>query len=157
METLREQSVTAGQDGGFSGFFLSGNHSRDQPSAPLLKATDAERTGLRTIIKEGDWYNDEQATAAAFRKALRGSAVLHISSHAFTKTNGLDAPHIELFDAPFYLFELKGLEHHPALVVLSACRTGDWKDGNRRRGAEPGPRLYGGWRQRRSGGMVECE
>ena len=34
-------------------------------------------------------------------------------------------PHIELYDAPFYLFELKGLEYRPELVVLGACRTGD--------------------------------
>jgi len=34
-------------------------------------------------------------------------------------------PHIRLYDAPFYLFELKGMAQHPAVVVLSACRTGN--------------------------------
>jgi CHAT domain-containing protein len=54
-----------------------------------------------------------------------GSSIIHISSHAFTGRDSLDAPHIEFFDEPFYLFELQGLNMHPALVVLSACRTGD--------------------------------
>jgi tetratricopeptide (TPR) repeat protein len=120
LQTLREQGPTAGGKG-FSGFFLSGNLR----SSPLLKAIETERSDLQKIIPTGSWYTNEQATTAAFRKALASSAVLHISSHAFTKKDSLDIPHIELFDAPFYLFELKGLEYRPELVVLGACRTGD--------------------------------
>jgi len=120
LQTLREQGPTAGGKG-FSGFFLSGNLR----SSPLLKAIETERSDLQKIISKGSWYTNEQATTEAFRKALASSAVLHISSHAFTKKDSLDMPHIELFDAPFYLFELKGLEYRPELVVLGACRTGD--------------------------------
>jgi tetratricopeptide (TPR) repeat protein len=120
LQTLREQGPTAGGKG-FSGFFLSGNLR----SSPLLKAIETERSDLQKIIPKGSWYTNEQATTEAFRKALASSAVLHISSHAFTKKDSLDMPHIELFDAPFYLFELKGLEYRPELVVLGACRTGD--------------------------------
>jgi len=120
LQTLREQGPTAGGKG-FSGFFLSGNLR----SSPLLKAIETERSDLQKIIPIGSWYTNEQATTGAFRKALASSAVLHISSHAFTKKDSLDMPHIELFDAPFYLFELKGLEYRPELVVLGACRTGD--------------------------------
>src|SRR5260221_1649280 len=120
LQTLQEQCHTAGGRD-FSGFFLSGSlHPR-----PLLKAIETERSGLQKIITTGNWYTNETATSGVFRKALSSSAVLHISSHAFTKKDSLDMPHIELFDAPFYLFELKGLEYQPELVVLSACRTGD--------------------------------
>ncbi len=123
LRTLQEQALTPGNEKGVAGFFLSGN--QDKGKSPLLKAVVREKEGIAGIIKDGNWYTDERATTTAFRKALEGSALLHISSHAFTKKDTLDAPHIELFDEPFYLFELKGLEHHPALVVLSACRTGD--------------------------------
>ena len=123
LRTLQEQVLTPGNGKGVAGFFLSGN--QDKGKSPLLKAVAREKEGIAGIISDGNWYTDEQATTAAFRKALEGSALLHISSHAFTKKGTLDAPHVELFDEPFYLFELNGLEHHPALVVLSACRTGD--------------------------------
>ncbi|HTI91158.1 MAG TPA: CHAT domain-containing tetratricopeptide repeat protein [Puia sp.] len=120
LQTLREQGPTAGGKG-FSGFFLSGNLR----SSPILKAIETEQSDLQKIIPIGSWYTNEQATTGAFRKAMASSAVLHISSHAFAKKDSLDMPHIELFDAPFYLFELKGLDYRPALVVLGACRTGD--------------------------------
>ncbi|MBS1661629.1 MAG: CHAT domain-containing protein [Bacteroidetes bacterium] len=119
LQTLKEQA--AGEGKGFSAFFLSGNLR----SSPYLKATEAERKGIREIVPGGDWFIDGAATTGAFRKALSSSAVLHISSHAFTQKDSLALPHIELFDSSFYLFELKGLEHQPGLVVLSACRTGD--------------------------------
>jgi tetratricopeptide (TPR) repeat protein len=123
LRTLQEQVLAPGNSNGVSGFFLSGN--QDNGRSPLLKAVTREKEGMAGIIKKGNWYTNEEATTTAFRKALQGSALVHISSHAFTKKDSFDAPHIELFNEPFYLFELKGLEHHPALVVLSACRTGD--------------------------------
>jgi tetratricopeptide (TPR) repeat protein len=127
LRTLREQLHAGGERGtrvedeGFSGFFLSGTLR----STPLLKAIETERTDLQKIIPAGSWYINDQATTAAFRKALVSSAVLHISSHAFARKDSFDIPHIELFDSAFYLFELKALEYQPELVVLSACRTGD--------------------------------
>jgi tetratricopeptide (TPR) repeat protein len=123
LRTLQEQVLAPGNRNGVSGFFLSGN--QDNGRSPLLKTIVREKEGMTGIIKKGNWYTNEEATTAAFRKALQSSALVHISSHAFTKKDSFDAPHIELFDEPFYLFELKGLEHHPAMVVLSACRTGD--------------------------------
>jgi len=133
LQTLEAQSGEGGSRGSgskdgrssFSGFFLSGNHPGNLSGSPLLKAIGQEKAGIQRLIRGGNWYSDEQASSAAFRKALESSAIVHISSHAFTKKDSFDAPHIELFDLPFYLFELKSMEHHPALVVLSACRTGD--------------------------------
>jgi len=122
LSTLKERMHPAGGIG-FSGLFISGSYR----SMPLLKAIAAERQGLQQLIPDGSWYSDAQATTAAFRKALSSSAVLHISSHAFAKTDSLFVPRIELYDSSFYLFELKTMEHQPDLVVLSACRTGDGK------------------------------
>ena len=119
LKTLWQKQGRGGN--GFSGFFISAN-GRDLPG---LQATKAERLGIEPAIGNGQWYIDSLATATNFRKALTGSSILHISSHAFTGRDSDDAPHIELYDAPFYLFELRGLDQHPSLVVLSACRTGD--------------------------------
>ena len=121
LRTLEEQDHDKVHNKGFSGFFLSGNNSH----SPLLGAITLEKDGITHIIANGNWYTNEQATATTFKKALQGSAVIHISSHAFTGKDTLDSPHIELYDEPFYLFELKGLGNGPDLVVLSACRTGD--------------------------------
>ena len=128
LETLQEQKLERGQGAGgsaFSAFFLARTQSGGQDGLPQLQATAAEKTGMERVIPKGHWYTDEQATYAAFRKALQESAVVHISAHAFTRKDSVDLPYIELFDQPFYLFELGGLEHHPDLVVLNACRTGD--------------------------------
>jgi len=118
LQTLWQQRERAG-GGGFSGFFLSA----DRRDLPGLQATLAEKSGIEPAVRDGHWYVDSLATTAAFRTALASSSIVHISSHAFTGRDSLDAPHIELFDAPFYLFERFDLL--PSLVVLSACRTGD--------------------------------
>ncbi|HLZ86882.1 MAG TPA: CHAT domain-containing protein, partial [Puia sp.] len=121
LQTLSEQRAHPGTASGFAGFFLSGGNG----SSPVLAAVSTEEDGIKRVVRDGEWYNDSQATTNRFRHALETSAVVHISSHAFIQKNGVDAPHIELFDDPFYLFELQGLAAHPSLVVLSACRTGD--------------------------------
>jgi tetratricopeptide (TPR) repeat protein len=123
LQTMLEQKTNGSGGQSFSGFFLSGGLR----SSPMLGSVEAEEQGIRRIIKGDNWYLDSAATTANFRQALANSAVVHISAHAFTKKNGLDIPHIELYDNPFYLFELQGIGRHPALVVLSACRTGDGK------------------------------
>src|SRR5260221_2474350 len=99
LQTLQEQCPTGGGRD-FSGVFLS----RSPHTRPLLKAIATERSGLQKIITTGNWYTKKTATSGVFRKALSFSAVLHISSHSFTKKDSLDMLHIELFNDPFYLF-----------------------------------------------------
>jgi CHAT domain-containing protein len=120
MLTLQRQMQSPGNAKGFSGFFLA-----DTRQLPLLNNVTGEEEAMTGIIKNGKWYKDEQATTTAFRQALEGSAIVHISSHAFSGKDTGQVPHIALYDQPFYLFELKDLRQHPGLVVLSACRTGD--------------------------------
>ena len=121
LRTLQEQLGSPGNSHGISGFFLPGNTRR----LPLLQAIAKEQKGIAAIVKEGKWYKDEEGTTSAFRTALQGSAILHISSHAFSARDSSSLPRIELYNGPYYIFELKELERQPALVVLSACRTGD--------------------------------
>ncbi|MDO6432391.1 CHAT domain-containing protein [Flavitalea sp. BT771] len=120
LRTLEEQMSSPGNSKGFSGFFLS-----DTRQLPRLNNIASEEKSIPAIIDDGTWYKDDKATTAAFRQALQASAVVHISSHAFSGKETAQVPHIELYDQPFYLFELKDLRQHPSLVVLSACRTGD--------------------------------
>lgn len=120
LETLWQQREH-GRGKGFSGFFLSaGRHD-----LPGLQAVLSEKSGIGPSVADAHWYVDSQATMAAFRTALGGASIVHISSHAFTAKDSLDAPHIEFYDGPFYVFDMQGLDCHPSLVVLSACRTGD--------------------------------
>jgi tetratricopeptide (TPR) repeat protein len=120
LRTLEEQMSSPGNSTGFSGFFLT-----DARQLPRLDNIASEEKSIAAIIDDGTWYKDGKATSAAFRQALQTSAVVHISSHAFSGKEAAQVPHIELYDQPFYLFELKDLRQHPSLVVLSACRTGD--------------------------------
>lgn len=121
LQLLLQHSPDTADDKGFSGFFVSGNR---QP-LPLLQSVDEEKKGIQALIENGSWYTDSAATTDNFRAAISSSSIVHISSHAFAKTDSAHVPCIELYDGPYYLFELKGLVHPPELVVLSACRTGD--------------------------------
>lgn len=117
LQTLRRQTVSPGNARGFAGFFISENNR----NLPALQAVAAEREVIARVIPGGRFFSDSSATVAAFRNALSLAAVIHVSVHA---TVG-NAPCIQLYDRPFYLFQLSALETHPSLVVLSACRTGD--------------------------------
>ncbi|TDW97430.1 CHAT domain-containing protein [Dinghuibacter silviterrae] len=118
LETLRQQKLDRNQGKGFSGFFLPDAHG----SSPVLNAIASEETGIRRFVPSGNWFTAGQATTAAFRHALSSSEIVHLSAHAYIQQDSLAAPHIALYDGPFYFFEASG---HPALVVLSACKTGD--------------------------------
>lgn len=122
LRTLKEQDHhTAGK--GISGFFVSGNVR----ATPSLRAVEDEKKGIQKLLPDGHWYIDSAATTERFRRGLVSSSVVHVSSHAFSgaEDSSIRVPRIELYNAPFYLFELRGLESQPELVVLGACRTGD--------------------------------
>ncbi|NSL90069.1 CHAT domain-containing protein [Chitinophaga sp. Mgbs1] len=121
LRTWQAQRTSAASSKGFSGFFIA----RQPGGLPDLQGVEEEKRRISPAINNGSWYLNEQATTGNFRQALLQSAVVHISTHAFLKAQQQDAPHIALYDKPFYLFELNGLTTHPAMVVLSACGTGD--------------------------------
>jgi len=121
LQTLQAQYTAPVTGHGFAGFFIT----HDGRGQSVLEAVEQEKQGIGQTIRNGDWQLNEQATVTAFRAALEKQAIIHISMHAFAGKDSAAAPHIRLYDAPFYLFELKGGAKHPAIVVLSACRTGD--------------------------------
>lgn len=120
LQTFNEQLRPSQDSRGFTGFFIAANSSRQ----PELQAVLQEKEGIAATVRNGRWLLNNQATSATFRNALQQSAIVHISTHAFAGTDSSTSPHIQLYDKPFYLFELKGMQQHPSLVVLSACRTG---------------------------------
>ena len=121
LRTWRLQVLTHNSHKGFSGFFIS----QAQKGLPGLQGVLKEKELIMPAIPNGQWYVDEQATSKDFIAALQRSAIVHMSTHAFIKKDSLAAPHIMLYDAPFYLFELGSLPQHPSMVVLSACKTAD--------------------------------
>lgn len=121
LQTLQAQYTAPVTGQGFAGFFIA----HDGRGQSVLEAVEQEKQGIGQTIRNGRWQLNEQATVTAFRTALEKQAIIHISTHAFAGRDSAAAPHIRLYDAPFYLFELKGRAQHPAIVVLSACRTGD--------------------------------
>lgn len=121
IRTLNETTRATGNSTGFAGFFLTDN-SRHLPS---LESVTREKEGIERSIHAGEWLTDQRATVSAFMTALDRSAVVHISTHAFSSQDSSSVPRIELYDRPVYMFQLSDLPRHPSLVVLSACRTGD--------------------------------
>ncbi|SHM68826.1 CHAT domain-containing protein [Chitinophaga jiangningensis] len=107
------------QEPKFTGFFVS-----DQRQLGNLLGVAREKQLLQEVV-QGALYDNEAASTARLKTALQQGGILHISSHAFIQQDSIAAPHIALYDNPFYLFELRKTEQHPALVVLSACRTAD--------------------------------
>jgi tetratricopeptide (TPR) repeat protein len=121
IRTWIDAGRSTGNPTGFAGFFLADN-SRHLPS---LKSVTGEEEGIAQSIDHGQWFTAGQATFPAFENSLQQAAVVHISSHAFSGRDTGSVPQIELNDRPFYIFQLSDMPRHPALVVLSACRTGD--------------------------------
>ena len=121
MQTLGEAGQIPANTTGFTGLFIAENRRQ----LPALRAVAMEREGIARSIHRGEWLIDTQATCGAFDSALAQSAVVHVSAHAFSGRYTDSVPRIELADSPFYIFHLSEMQRHPALVVLSACRTGD--------------------------------
>lgn len=123
MQTFRQQLSHESAGEGISGFFITHTNRQLIPLEAVLR----EKEAVETSVKNGDWKIDKEATVSAFKSAMSKSSLVHISTHASSEKDSLAAPRIELYDAPFYLFEWKALRSHPAMVVLSACQTGDGK------------------------------
>ncbi len=118
LQTKLLQQKTSHPSKSFAGFFISFDSS-SQSSLPAVKK---EYNEIHAVI-QGDYYNDEKASLAAFNKQLTAANLLHISTHSFLQGKD-NMPVLQMADDKFFLFELYGKSFHPQLVVLSACRTG---------------------------------
>ena len=103
----------------FTGFFVSkGEHTKQ-----VALSIDEEHEALRRKIT-GRYYSNADATWNTFNNIIDSTGILHISTHSVSSASEA-APYLQLYDKPFYLFDLRYKYFAPALVVLSACKTAD--------------------------------
>lgn len=103
----------------FTGFFISkGEHTKQ-----VALSIDEEYEALRKKIT-GRYYSNATATWNTFNNIIDSTGILHISTHSVSSASEA-APYLQLYDKPFYLFDLRYKYFAPALVVLSACKTAD--------------------------------
>jgi CHAT domain-containing protein len=100
-------------------FFVSKGKDAQQATLSIKEEYDAMRKQF-----SGHYYIDESATRQVFNQATDSTGLLHISTHAIS--SAVDPfPYLQLFDKPFYLFDLRYKRFSPSLVVLGACKTAD--------------------------------
>jgi CHAT domain-containing protein len=103
----------------FSGFFVSKGKNEQQVTLDI----EAEYQALSKKIT-GQYYTNASATWNAFNNISDSTGILHISTHAVSSASD-SFPYLQLYDKPFYLFDLRYKHFSPALIVLSACKTAD--------------------------------
>lgn len=125
LQTWYQQQTAQYPAEGFTGFFVPKGKDSKQPVLSVMQ----EYQSLQDMIT-GDYYVDSTATWDSFNRHTADSYVLHISSHAVSSAQD-SFPYLQLYDQPFYLFDLRYRSFSPALVVLGACKTadGEWLAG----------------------------
>ena len=63
------------------------------------------------------------ATARAVAEALDGAQLAHIAAHGRFRSDNPLFSCLELADGPLTVYDLEGMRHAPAMLVLSACDT----------------------------------
>lgn len=117
--TWYEQQTTKYSPAAFTGFFVS----KGQYAKQVTLSIEDEYQALRKKMP-GRYFTNATATWNAFNKITGSTGILHISTHAVSSASD-SFPYLQLYDKPFYLFDLRYKHFTPALVVLSACKTAD--------------------------------
>ena len=114
-----EQQTTEYAPAPFTGFFVSKGQHAQQVELSIEEE-------YKTLSKKmpGRYYTNATATWNAFNNIPGSTGILHISTHAVSSASD-SFPYLQLYDKPFYLFDLRYKHFSPALVVLSACKTAD--------------------------------
>lgn len=102
----------------FKGFFVS-RSAQQQALLSVQKEYEALQRQLG-----GEFYLDQAASWDQFNHSVGTPGILHISTHGVSD-NKDSFPRLDLFDRPFYLFDLRHKSFPAVLVVLSACETAD--------------------------------
>lgn len=125
LQTWYQQQSATYTANSFTGFFVSKGKGQPQSELSVVQ----EYTSLQGMIR-GDYYLDSTATWQQFTAHADGAGILHISTHGVSGAQE-DIPYLQLYDQPFYLFDLRYRHFAPALVVLGACKTadGEWLAG----------------------------
>jgi tetratricopeptide (TPR) repeat protein len=119
LQTWYQQQTAVYPSGSFTGFFVSKGKGQQQPVLSVVQ----EYGSLKSMLK-GNYYVDTAATCESFNRYAADAQVLHISSHAVSSAQD-SFPYLQLYDAPYYLFDLRYRSFSPSLVVLGACKTAD--------------------------------
>lgn len=119
LQTWYDQQQTKYTSGNFAAWFVSKSSNQ---SLPVLQV-DKELEWLKAQIP-GKYYANDKATWSAFQQQVDSASVLHIGAHAVAPAGGA-FPYLQLYDQPYYLFDLRYKHFAPSLVWLGACRTGD--------------------------------
>jgi tetratricopeptide (TPR) repeat protein len=119
LQTWYDQQQTKYPPGHFAGWFVAKSNNLSLPVLSVQKE-------LEWLEDEfpGKYYSNEKATWSAFQQEVDSAAILHIGAHAVAAP-GDAFPYLQLYDQPFYLFDLRYKHFAPSLVWLGACRTGD--------------------------------
>lgn len=117
LHTWYDQQKASYPNGSFTGFFV-GN---DRLGHQVKLSVEQEYKAIQQLVS-GQYFVNADATWQQFNNSADSAAVLHIGSHAMT-TTGDSLPYLQLYDKPFYLFDLRYKKFSPALVVLGACKT----------------------------------
>ncbi len=119
IQSWYEQQTAAYHPGPFTAFFVSKSKDNKQPALSV----NQEYKALEDKIS-GTYYMDSTATWSVFTEAAKRAGILHISTHALSVDNNT-LPYLQLYDRPFYLFDLRYQKFTPTLIMLGACKTAD--------------------------------
>lgn len=119
LQTWYQQQTAKYPAHSFTGFFVSKGKGQEQPVLSVMQ----EYQSLQGMIK-GNYYLDSMATWQNFTTHTNGMGVVHVSTHAVSSAQD-SFPFLQLYDQPFYLFDLRYRYFAPSLVVLGACKTAD--------------------------------
>lgn len=119
LTTWFEQQSAQYPSNAFTGFFVS----KGQNTRQVALSIDEEYQALHKMIS-GNYFSNSSATWNAFDTITGATGILHISTHSVSSAAD-SFPYLQLYDKPFYLFDLRYKRFSPALVVLSACKTAD--------------------------------
>jgi CHAT domain-containing protein len=119
LQSWYEQQTTQYHSGPFTAFFIAKSKNNKQPTL----AVEQEYNALKEKIS-GTYYVDSSATWSAFTQAAKHAGILHIGTHAVSSTSNT-LPYLQLYDRPFYLFDLRYQKFTPSLIMLGACKTAD--------------------------------
>lgn len=119
LQTWYDQQQTRYAHGNFAAWFVAKSNNQSLPELSV----DKELKWLQKQIP-GKYYSNEKATWSAFQQQIDSASILHIGTHAVA-VPGEAFPYLQLYDQPFYLFDLRYKHFAPSLVWLGACRTGE--------------------------------
>lgn len=118
-QTWYDQQQTKYAPGNFAAWFVAKSNNQSLPELSV----DKEMKWLQGQIP-GKYYSNESATWSAFQQQIDSASILHIGTHAVAAPDEA-FPYLQLYDQPFYLFDLRYKHFAPSLVWLGACRTGE--------------------------------